>query len=246
MAWQAASTMLKESLAILQRNLSVVLIFLGVAAALSALRLTGDWLMFGGDFDGPRTSAQQTYLVGADIVMALVTAAVQVVVFNWLGAAADRPLWKVMPLREAFAKFYQLWLIINLLVLAGLQSIQWVAATAGENSGASLFLLWLVISGFALPYGAAVMFHRDSGRAELKLAVLALVDQLPRLLLVLLLWFAVNSLVWAVLLSQTLPVYTSPLLVVVLAYLDCVVFVYTWLLCVFHRDHPRDEDDWDF
>lgn len=238
--------MLKETFTILQRNLSVVLIFLGAAAALSALRLTGDWFMFDGEFDGPRTSAQQAYLIVADILMAMATAAVQVVVFNWLGAATDRPLWKVMPLREAIAKFFQLWLIINLLVLAGLQSTQWVTASAGDSSGASLFLLWLVLSGFALPFGAAVMFYRNSSRAELKLAAQTLVDQLPHLLLVLLLWFGVNALVWAILLSQTLPVFATPVMVVVLAYLDCVVFVYVWLLCIVHRDHPRDEDDWDF
>ena len=237
--------MLKETLTILQRNLPVVLLYLGAAAALSALRLAGNWYMSGGDFEGARTSAEQTYFVVADLTMALLAAAVQVVVFNTLGAAADRPLWKQMPLREAFARFYQLWLIINLLVLAGFQSIQWVMTTAGDSSGASLFLLWLVLSGFVLPYGAAVMFYRDTGRTELKLAVLTLVDQLPRLLLVLLLWLSVNALYWVILLSQTLPHYLTPLLVVVVAYFDCVVFVYTWLLCTFHRNNPREDDDWD-
>ena len=103
-----------------------------------------------------------------------------------------------------------------------------------------MLVVWILVAGLIVPFGACIMFYGTMARGELVKAIETLLHQLPRLITILLFAWAVSCFAQAMM--GRLPVWASPLVIVIEGYADCVVFSTTWLVCMVHRDEePEDE-----
>ena len=182
-------------------------------------------------------------------------ALIQTVVFSRIGRELDRPLWKVANDREALRRFFPMWFEFNLVV----NTLYWVGDTISTfdsiKDAAALPQLFAYCGIVVLvPFGAAVMFHGHFKWNALGEGLAPVGRRLPQLAIV----FGLTVLQIVIsILSGFRPVpetidaafaqamFFKVIVFAITAYLDCVVFAATWLVCKDDRDSP-DEFDIDF
>jgi len=232
----------------LLRNPGPVGLYIVVAAGTLGVKGIGDVFVGAHLPEDLERFAVQAYQFGMDLFLALGYTAASVIAFSRLGRAIDRPLWKVADDREAFRRFFVLWLILNLGALT-IQRLFGRAVVASSSGWAdALLLLMCLTSILVVPAGACLMFagHPRWRTALQDLAPLA--SQWPKTMGVLfinyvaftgalafVLWLgakpALHDALWL-----RLPVDAGFLVV------DCYAFAATWLICVLHRRAMEERD----
>ena len=174
--------------------------------------------------------------------------------FSRIGRELDRPLWKVADDREAMRKFFTLWFEFNLIV----NVLVWLSNTLlpyDDLKEASVLPLLIALAGAVVlvPFATAMMFHGNFSWGRLGEGLGPVARRVPQLAPVFLLTFA--QVLISIFLDTAAPetndarvavwiVYRATLHAAI-AYLDCLVFTATWLVCKDDRDSP-DEIDLDF
>jgi hypothetical protein len=180
---------------------------------------------------------------GLDIFLAGAASVLMCVAFSRLGRELDKPLWKVRGDWEAIRRFFALWFLLNLATLtlyriAGSR----VAASSDSVVAELLFLAFLVVQAMVVPVGACIMFGGGLRWKDLAEHLHPLVRNLPQVLPVL----GVSLLSLLVVIS-VIPflvnlIWLVPLVNIISSYVDCLVFVAMWLICMMHRDTFEDID----
>lgn len=239
---------LREAVAAVQRNLGALGLYMVVVVG-AHLLLSGASTLLGVSNLTPGeipSGPAQAYLILAPVAVALAVSAAQAVVFARIGREIDKPLWKVRDDREALRRFFRLWVVLNLLAAGAEVTLVFGMFRENESMlglGLSFsFLLHLVL----VPVGACMMFPGTVNWQEFGRNLAPLATSFPRALLLILLNFFGFLLIF-----QAAPVEVPwlrwvalVLIAIILAYLDCVVFAGTWILCIEHRN--ADDTDLDF
>ncbi|MCC6697397.1 MAG: hypothetical protein IT365_17335 [Candidatus Hydrogenedentes bacterium] len=247
--------LVRDAAEAVQRNLSSFALYMGVLIAANAVPTLVSLPLRSSD---PSSASLTLQLldVALLIVMIHVFALAQAVVFSRLGREIDRPLWKVRDDREALRRFFVLWAVVNL-VLYGILHLANVDYGNGEMHSINyvLALATLAVALCAVPFGACMMFT-GSARFRLLGESLAPLAKQPGKTAVVIgitlfqfLLFIVFSQAAVGGEGQETPILKELLIAsasaVVQAYLDCLAFAATWLLCMTDRD-TVDEIDLDF
>jgi hypothetical protein len=237
----------------LQRNLTVVLLYMAIVAPLGMLyTLTLDAFLesvFGLELD----QTVRLLKAAAEVLIVAAYAAAQAIVFSVLGRDIDHPLWKLQGPGEALRRFFPLWFVIGLVAL--------LAAHLGkllDNSQATkplapmLFFIYVFIAVAAVPIGGCIMFHGKLVWAEFGETLRPLARQASRtgaLVLLALLPFALYGLALTGYDVETKQVEQPVLLLMAqggfhafTAYIDCLVLAGTWIICVTGRQLVDDDD----
>ncbi|MBI5095781.1 MAG: hypothetical protein HZB26_25535 [Candidatus Hydrogenedentes bacterium] len=240
---------LSESFIALRRNAAAVALYVfgisGLNAAAVAVRvLTEDWFK-----QEAHAQFAHTYTVLSSVFLVIVVSLAQVVTFAKLGADIDRPLWRVSGVREAITRFFRIWLILNLLIMATVSLPELIAdGPAGDGLKELILLLYVTLVVVCVPMGACVMFRGPETLEEASRCFSPLLHELPRTLLL----FLLGALTIVMELSyygirESMPskwtaVSLSLLLFAVSSFIECFVFAGTWLICMTHREHGEDTD----
>ena len=194
------------------------------------------------------------YLIGSRIVLVAFVAVADTICFSRIGREVDKPYWRVPDDREAFVRFYRLWLLLGLANLVYLQIIERAVGGNEERAGAFFlgvsFLIWIVLL-HAL--GSAIMFHGRVARDEVSEAFAVMGRHAQRVM-----GLCLFGIVAGILLAEThtsmmnaeLPLpfelTAGALLAAIDGYVSCLLFAFMWLVCRYDRDHfERDREDFD-
>lgn len=236
--------MLSHAVRALQRNVSALLIYGSLTVAFQVLRLLCEDLVVSPSEDSLDPRWVSAYRFSADILGMLALALAQTLAYARIGRDMDRPLWKIADDWDALRRFFQFWLVIDLAVLA---IIRVPELLPGDEAAIQLFVyFYIAASAMAVPFGAAVMFTGRAGAAEIREAANMLADRLPQAAGIIAAGCLVNFTFFVMLVSPGFPHWATPFLVAVDAYLSCLFFAYTWLVCIQHRDEDSHDTDFDF
>jgi hypothetical protein len=241
--------LLAESFAAMRRNAATVLLYtlavVGFNTAVIGLNVL---------FDAPlkdegHANLAHLYTIVTNLFLTVVFSLAQAMAFSKLGADIDRPLWRVSGAGEAIRRFFQLWFILNLFVMA-VSYLQAVIpdSPTGEAFASLLLLLSVALIVVCVPMGACVMFRGPITWEEGARSFSPLMHELPRTLL--LFFLSAISIVLDVnyhvitesLNQKWLTVLIAPAFAIPSALIECFVFAGTWLICMTHREHGEDTD----
>lgn len=239
--------MFSEAFQGLQQNLRTLLLYAGSITLCQSGRLLVELLYLVPVKETLDPRYLNAYTFSATILTALVLAAIQSVCFARFGEKIDRPFWKISGDWEAIKRFYKLWFLLDLGILT-LMSIPTAILdqTGDEELAAMLQVLTLGIAVLALPFGSAVMFYGKFAREEVKAAIHTLASQFPRVIVIMALNYCVAIVLSSILAAETMTPWLSPLVFIVDAYVDCLIFCCIWYLCIAHRDEDTEDIDFDF
>lgn len=190
--------------------------------------------------------------LAVNIIGTAISAALQAIFFGYLGKVIDRPLYKLDGAGEAIRRFFVMWLLLNMVMLAISEFTN--RLMIDEHPAAmgvlTILVVWYVVY---LPVGASIMFHGSAKREELSEALAPISRMFPQVILVLLLRMA------EVLLLLTFGAAAIPTeevsfmwvpgalaLTTMLVLLECVSFAAMWEICRVHRDTDDEDDEFDF
>jgi hypothetical protein len=235
-----------------QRNLFAVGLYCGATVLAVVLKVLMDAAVLrhtGSDFES--LQAGPYGLLGTIVIIA-VLALVRCVAFSRMGKEIDRPLWRIRDDWEAVTRFFPMWLLLDLVTF----TCMWLANPnlfgGSQNAVTAIcHIAAFVLNIVAVPIGTCVMFSGHLQWKRLGEALSPMVRQLPRsgaVLLVCLFQLVIHDIVAGRLLAD--PDTPSPFdflpqrigLVLVLTYLECIVFAAVWLLCMADREAPDDTD----
>lgn len=234
---------LGDAVEAVQRNLYALALYVAVTVGFSIAGQVVNYLM-GGPPENPYASGAWTaYLLGLDVVFLVAIGLAQAVVFSRLGKDIDRPLWKIEGDVEAVKRYFVLWVALNTGATALDKAALWSHTVLGNDAlTATLTLFHAVVIVVHIPIGAAIMFLGPFEWRKLPECLRPLWRQFPQTLVVVLfngVWFGFFVFLLAQTQSQQ---WLRPALQVVFAYVDCVVFSATWLICMLGRQEPEEID----
>jgi len=235
--------MLKVAVETVQRNIRPLLLFLAITTVFFTLRLVLE-KNFESLTDEETQGFQATaYIFGASIISVIVTAIAKSLAFSNFGREIEKPFWKIRTNKEAFIRFFPMWMFF------GLASLLFFRGIAGLPSDSSdlfpLLMIWLVFNATLTPIGATIMFYEKCGSEEIKLALSTFGHQLPRFFMICFFAFILNLLLFSLL--SSIEFYFHPILIIIEGYFKCVIFVYSWFICRAHREIlEQSDDDFDF
>lgn len=235
--------MVREGFEVVQQHWRILFAYVAVAVTIHLIHLGADEIFLSEDWIEANPSAFSAYVLGFEIFVTFSAAVSRSLFFARLGREIDKPFWKSNGDGDSIRRFLGLWFILNLITIGSLNLVSSIGQSE-PDSALTLIVMWILFNGLLVPFGACVMFYGSAGREELVKAMDTLLRQFPRLATVLLLSYAVMCFVLAVM--PAVPPWGVPLLVVVQAYVDCVVFSTTWLICMVHRDEEPEDEDFDF
>lgn len=240
---------LQAAMAAVQRHLPALGIYTGGVMLAYALGLAVDLLLTGGEPVNPGaiSGAERVYGLIVELAQAPILAAASAVAFARIGKDLDRPLWRSPDDRDALARFFQLWLV--LILLGTMLGTLYDFADAMEALPLAVLsqLFYLLLFLVTVPVGACIMFNGPFQWRELGRALAPLGRNLPRTFVLI----AINLFqLWLVFRVAALRqsgegmqwLWISPFVILISAYLDCVVFSGTWLLCIENRNADEDPD----
>lgn len=235
--------MVAKALEALQRNRVSLLFYVTLTTLVQTARNLADVLLIKPASETIAPLYLTVYGFSADLFVAVGLAAVQAVGFARIGREMDRPLWKVEGDREAFKRFFQLWLVLDLIALSSLRMIERLVAGLDDPAAAfSLLIVWVMATSAFVVFGAAVMFYGRVAREEIGAAVNTLIDEFPRTAAV---WFLACAFSIFVLLPGQVPLWAFPLLALIDGAVTCLIFSASWLICMYHRDEDDRDTDFD-
>lgn len=240
---------LQNAIAAVQRNAVALLVYAAGVLAIQILGLAAEYVLLGG-WSLPQetmSSRMRAMELAITLVQAPLSAAVTAIAFARIGKDMDRPLWRSAGDQDALRRFFQLWLVLILISMALGHGAS--AAHSRESSlVVPLLLVYLVFSVLTVPIGACMMFPGTVQWRELGRNLAPLGYQFPRTLLLCFLTFLQVVLVQKVFEVRMDPeagnrwLMLTPVVTVIGAYIDCLVFAGTWLMCIEHRNTDRDND----
>jgi hypothetical protein len=235
-------------------NYRPVLLYMAIAAAVKTGEQLFQEFAMAPIADETSDSMLGLYLIGSRIVLVALIAVADTIVFSRIGREVDKPYWRVADDREAFVRFYRLWLLLGLANLVYGQIIERAVGGNEERAGAFFlgvsYLIWIVLL-HAL--GAAIMFLGGVARDEVSEAFAILGRHAPRVMGLCLFGIMAGILLagthtWMMTAEMPLPfeLTAGALLAAIDGYVSCLLFVYIWLVCRYDRDHfERDREDFD-
>ena len=237
--------LLNEAFRAIQRNLGPLIFYICVGAGMGFIRiLTNKWFE---SLDKETISPllASGYPIASDILIAAGYAFALCIVFARMGREIDKPFWKLESDWEVLQRFYNLWFILILMSILALRVSDQLAADSPEE-GQLVFFLWLFGNSFLIQTGGAIMFYGHCRKEEIALAASTLLRQFPLILLAALVSLFFNMLVLTILAEQVLPAWATPMLDIIDGYGTCLVFAFTWLICMRNRDEESEDEDFDF
>ncbi len=241
---------LPEAFRAVLRNPRPLAVYIGIAAAAVSVRLAATHALTGGEIPEDPELPWRLFQLGSNLALAGIWAFTQTLVFSWLGQELDRPLWRVKGLRDALARFFVLWLILNLLIIVFAVNAQRLLETGSGQPGGqfmAMLLLLILMQVVAIPFGAAVMFHGELKWEELAESLSPLGRQFPATVLVM----GFSGAVLVILLFIVRPLmadhqWLRPFIEIPSGLAECVIFTATWRICIMDRDAEHADNDFDF
>lgn len=182
-------------------------------------------------------------LTACQLVAIAVAAAAQVIAFSEFAARIDRPLWKVRGWKDPLRRFFSLWFLLQLGAILMFKALDKIAAvSANEDLNLALFLQALLYVALIVPLGVCLMF---AGRPFAWKSLVPLVNRPGAAAAIIVFSFFVTAWLQISLLSQgkDAPFYVTPLIDLLSACFDFIIFAAMWALCMFDRQHgPPDYD----
>ena len=213
----------------LQQNLRTLLLYVGLIASYHSGLLLAYYKFIEPVEDTLDPRYLNAYTFGTTILTAFLLAIVQSIFFARFGRKIDRPFWKISGDWEAIKRFFKLWFLLNLGIRALLSIPTAVLARTGNEELAAMLLVFtLGIAVLAVPFGSAVMFYGKLAQDEVKAAIHTLADQFLRLVVLMILAYCVAIVLSSILAAETMNPWLSPLVFIVDAYIDCLVFCCVW------------------
>lgn len=233
---------LRQAIQAVQRNIGPLLVYLA-AAFVAVAAAKGSSLLIGEPDNPYKQPATLLLSILVSLLLSLITAAFQATIFARMGKEIDRPLWKSAGDWEALRKYMALWTGLNLLVLAFIQMFHFaITALDNEAVGSFFLLLYAMATVLYVPFGAAMMFGGDVSLKRAGERLTPLMRQMPQTLAVLLLSGMVFVFLHMLLPQTQSQPWLLPLLAVIEAYFNCVVFAAVWLICVYDRQNPEETE----
>lgn len=234
---------LLQAVQAVQRNVTAFGFYLLFTVPAGMLILAGNAWMGPIEPDAPVTGGMLAYELLGDVFLVAVYAAAQSIAFSRMGRLLDRPLWKCATDREALKRYFPLWALLNVVAIASQRLVMWVPALM-ENEAAGMPLFWFmaVVMAVYLPLGTAIMFIGRPDWRRLNEAFAPLARQWPKTLSVCLFNAVVYFLLMAFVWQTESQRWLQPALDIAAGYFDCVIFCATWLICMFDRQQPQDDD----
>jgi hypothetical protein len=231
----------------LQHNLRTLLLYVGLATAYQSAFLFGEHTFILPIEETLDPVYLDAYAFSTTLLHALCWAALQSICFARLGRKIDQPLWKISGDWESLKRFFKLWFLLDLGALT-LMSVAFNVGSGMDDKSAAMMLIMLALGAVVTvaPFGIAVMFHGRFGPEEVKAALSTLGAQLPRAAVVVLMAFFVSMFLIDIQATENFAIGLRPLLYIVDAYVDCLIFCCIWYLCMLNRDEDTEDIDFDF
>lgn len=235
---------LLQAVQAVQRNVPALGLYLLFTIPASALVLAGNLWMGDVKPDTPVTSAMLAYEVAGDAFLVVVYAFAQSVVFARLGRVLDRPLWKCPTDGEALKRFFGLWVLLNMAAILVQRLEGWIPALMDSEAAIGpMFWLTAFFMAVYVPFGATVMFAGKPHWRELGETLGPLGRQWPKALSV----FFFSGVAYILLrlfvtLQPESQRWLLPAFDVIAGYFDCLIFCATWIVCMYDRQAPQDDD----
>lgn len=240
---------LSESFAAMRRNAATVALYTVAVVGFNTIIIGLNLFLEAPLKEESHANLARIYTIVTSLFLTMVFSLAQAMAFSRLGADIDRPLWRISGSREAIRRFFQLWFILNLFVMA----VSYLRAVVpdsptGEAFATLIFLLTVALIVVCIPMGACIMFRGPLTWGEGTRSFSPLLHELPHTLL--LLFLSALSIVLdlyyhgvAESISQKwVTVLIAPLFAVPSALLECLVFAGTFLICMTHRERGEDTD----
>jgi hypothetical protein len=197
--------------------------------------------MFG---ESPENPFQSWYTLGVrialDLLLIVVASAAQSIAFSRMGKEIDKPLWKIGGDLEALKRYFGLWFVLNFMAISFNEAANYFLLADRQDIGGMFFLLFCLVNTVYIPIGACIMFHGRFDRGQLAEHLKPLFRQVA-MAFAIFMFSAGIVILFIVLVAQTqAQPWMLPIINVVIAYFDCVVFAATWLLCMHDRMHPEE------
>ena len=189
-----------------------------------------------------------------DLVFVSIITVTQCIIFMRFGRVIDNPLWKCEDDKEALARFFVLWLMLNLFLNLINQFEE--KAILNESADLSAFLNVIFIGGviFLIPVGTSIMHWGRLEWSEVGVALRAITRHFEKTLPVLMLGF-LSFLLAPILFLILSPIHgqlnlkllVPTLAIIIPAAIELLAFTVMWQVCMIHRDTPPEENnDFDF
>ncbi len=245
---------LREAGRALFENHRPVLMYMALAAFLKTGEALFQEFVIAPIADDASDSLLGLQLIGSRIVLVALFALADTILLSRIGREIDKPYWRIATDREAFVRFYRLWLLLGLANLVYGQVIEQTLGGDQEHPATFFlgvsYLVWIVLLH---AFGTTVMFYGRVAREEVSEAFqtmsrhatlvmgLCLFGILAGILLA-----GTNS---AILLGEfPLPLRLASIALLAAAdgLVSCLLFAFMWLVCRYDRDHyDRDREDFD-
>lgn len=230
------------------RNPRALVLYIVLVMGVAGGKLAVMYPFTGGEtLEDPQLAVRLVDLL-TDLALAGTYAFAQTVAFSWLGQDLDRPLWRVKGIKDALTRFYPVWLMLDLLILAfSTIAGKLLVADINNSLGQFMMLLFLVMQIIAIPIGAAIMFHGELKWRELGQSLAPLGRQFFSTFLVVCFSGTVLVMLLFVLLPATAEVlWLRPFIEIPGGLAECVIFAATWFICIMDREADTANDDFDF
>ncbi len=242
------SAIFPEAFRAVMRNPRALALYIVLAMGAAGAKLAAMHLCTGGETLGNPGLTVRLLTLLTDLALVAIYAFAQTVAFSWLGQDVDRPLWRVKGLKDALARFYSLWLILDLLIIA-LNSIaaRQLNADATNALGHIMMLLFLSLQVISIPIGAAIMFHGELKWRELGQSLAPLGRQFfATTLVVVFSGCTLVLLLFFLLPSSGSRLWLRPLVEIPGGLAECIIFTATWRICIMDRDADTDDGYYEF
>ena len=232
-------SLLAEAHDAIQRNLKWFAVYVLMLVPVSAGLLTLDTYFFDASPEAAKTPASIQWEAATALVLAVVSALAQTLVFTRIGREMAHMMWRVKNTEATIRRFFPMWLLINLVVYAVQKVPDFVLG--GENTDHPLagpfLILMVIVMICSTPFGACFMWWGSV--FPLKEALAPLGRNLAKTFMIL---FASGVFFFLCLdllaMTQESKVFW-PLIDVLFCYFDCFIFAATWALLIYDTQ-PKD------
>ncbi len=253
----------REAATALRQNSGSVLLYVAFGVGLAVLDSTVDLFILAPSAKDAPDQYLSLVLIVTSIALVALSAIASTIFFSRIGREMDKPMWRVADDRDAMRLFYRLWFLLGLLTLVYVRLIEQLLPKNPDIGTLIIFLCSFFIWATLLNvFGAFVMFYGRPGREEISQAFSTLGHHLGPVLAISLVGLLSGLVLYdahfrAVAIGHSAEDMTSVdyagrylvdmLVGAVDSLVSCFIFAYSWLVCIFHRDHFEQQgDDFDF
>ena len=234
--------MFKLACSHLKSSPKAVILYSGLIVLYAVIKVYGESIYLPDKKEMDLDDFPKNYLLLSGIITAIYFAIAQAIAFPIFGREIDKPLWKIPPTLVNFFKFFSFWFALHLLSLM-LRLLIFQSDLVFEEQF-NLYMTWLMFTTTILPLGATVMFYGDTSWTGIKQSLTTMFGQFPYYLGVCIITFFIYIYIHEI--YPSLPNYALPIIELIGALIDCIIFAYCWEVCKKHRDELENMDDLDF